>query len=609
MLSVSSLNHSFGVQKLFDDVSFNINLKERIGLVGRNGSGKTTLFNILCGLYAPESGTVSIPKNYTIGYVQQHLNFTKPTVLEEACTGLPPRHEDDVWKVEKALSGLGFSEEDFYKDPALFSGGFQVRLNLVKVLVSEPQLLLLDEPTNYLDIISIRWLERFLKSWPNELVLITHDRTFMDTVTTHTMIIHRNRVRKIEGPTDKLYEQMATEEETYEKTRIKDNKRRKEMEEFITRFRAKARLASMAQSRVKALARKSEMNKLERIESLEFSFNEADFPAKSVMDASNITFGYPLTGTLIEDFSITVQKSDRICIMGKNGRGKTTLLKLLSGELKPLHGKISHHPRVQMGVFGQTNIDRLSPNHTIEEELMSASNETNLKVIMSVCGAMMFSGDLAKKSIGVLSGGEKSRVLLGKLLLTRSNLLFLDEPTNHLDMESCDSLIEAINSFSGAVLVVTHNELFLNTLANRLIVFDDDRVSVFEGTYAEFLEKVGWQNEANVTKTNKKTTNNITPSLSVVENNKQKSGIEKERKIELRNIENMIKKIESRIDLLKNEIAENNQKIADASKLQNGKHVTELSKENHEFQAKMDKQYELLEIEMQKHSDIEGKST
>jgi len=322
MLTVNKLALSFGAQELFSDVNFNINTSERIGLVGRNGSGKTTLFNMLTGEIVAEGGAISIPKNYTIGYVKQHLKFTKPNVIEECCLGLPVGYEDDIWKAEKILTGLGFSYEDMYKDPFLFSGGYQVRLNLAKVLVSEPDLLLLDEPTNYLDIVSIRWMERFLRNWPNELVLITHDRTFMDTVTTHTMIIHRQKVKKIQGNTARMYEQIAIEEETHERTRVKTDKQRKEMEAFITRFRSKARLASMAQSRVKALKRTTAMDKLDEIKTLEFSFKEAPFLAKKVMNAENITFSYPNSEILINNFSINIGKSDRVCIVGKNGKGK-----------------------------------------------------------------------------------------------------------------------------------------------------------------------------------------------------------------------------------------------------------------------------------------------
>jgi len=242
MLKVSGLEKSYGRQDLFDNVSFVINPGERVGLVGKNGHGKTTLFRMILGQEQPDSGVITAPSYYTIGHLSQHIHFTEDTVLKEGCLGLKPSEYgiDESYKVKAILTGLGFSEEDFDRNPAEFSGGYQVRINLAKVLVSEPNLLLLDEPTNYLDIVSVRWLIRFLRDWPNELLIITHDRDFMDNVTTHTMAIHRSKVKKIAGDTYKLYEQIATEEEVYEKTRVNDEKKRKEVEEFVNRFRAKA---------------------------------------------------------------------------------------------------------------------------------------------------------------------------------------------------------------------------------------------------------------------------------------------------------------------------------------------------------------------------------
>ncbi|MBA4369753.1 MAG: ABC transporter ATP-binding protein, partial [Desulfobacterium sp.] len=243
MISVENLSKSFGGNLLFERISFKINSRERIGLVGRNGHGKTTLLRILIGDERPDDGQISLPKHYRIGYVRQNINFQKETVLEECMTGLVESEKDHDWKAEKILAGLGFSETDMQKHPDFFSGGYQVRLNLAKVLVSEPDLLLLDEPTNYLDITSIRWIKKFLCNWPHELLLITHDRGFMDKVVTHTIGIHRKKIRKMKGNTEKFYSQLAQEEEIYEKTRLNDEKRQKEMELFISRFRAKARLA------------------------------------------------------------------------------------------------------------------------------------------------------------------------------------------------------------------------------------------------------------------------------------------------------------------------------------------------------------------------------
>jgi len=493
MLQITNLTLSFGTQKVFDEAQFKIGKKERVGLVGRNGSGKTTLFKLLTGEIETEDDSISLPKNYSIGYLKQHLGFTEDTVLEEACLGLREEDYGQEWKAEKILFGIGFTEEDLYRSPLEFSGGYQVRLNLAKVLLSEPDLLLLDEPTNYLDIVSIRWLTGFLKKWPHELIIITHDRAIMNSVTTHTMLLHRQKIKKIKGDTVKLYEQVAEEEEIYERTMVNEQKSRKKTEIFINRFRAKANLASLVQSRIKELERKGVKEKLSKIQTLDFRFNSAEFKAKNLMKVDNISFGYTPELKLINKLSITIHKDDRIGIIGKNGKGKSTLLRLLAGKLEPNEGTISYHDNCSRGYFGQTNIEQLSPNSSILEELESTRGNLTNSEVRSTAGAMLFSGGLALKKISLLSGGEKSRVSLGKILLTPTNFLLLDEPTNHLDMESCDSLLAAMDDFSGAVAIVTHNELLLHHLAKRLIIFNDNKVFLFDGTYQMFLKTIGWK--------------------------------------------------------------------------------------------------------------------
>lgn len=495
MISVENLNKSFGRQLLFEGVNFKINRRERVGLVGRNGEGKTTLFRIIVGEEEADSGAVVIPRGYRIAYVRQQLEFTEGTVLLEGMKALPESERGQYWRVEKVLSGLGFSRDDMQRHPREFSGGYQVRLNLVKALVCDPDLLLLDEPTNYLDITSIRWVERFLKEWRHELLLITHDRSLMDSLVTHTMGIHRHRVRKVEGDTEKYYAQLAQEEEIYEKTRINDEQRRKELELFISRFRAKARLANLVQSRVKTLAKMEKKDKLERMKTLDFSFRESPYRGKYVLGVDDISFSYDEEHHLIQDLRITVGAHDRIGVIGRNGKGKTTLLRLLAGALAPQKGKVILSPGVAAGYFEQTNIQRLVDSRTVEEEIMASDPAVDRQAARNICGAVLFGGELALKKIEVLSGGEKSRVMLGKLLVTPSNVLLLDEPTNHLDMESADALLAAIDSYGGAVVLVTHNEMFLHALADRLIVFDRGGISVYEGTYHRFLEKTGWKEE------------------------------------------------------------------------------------------------------------------
>jgi ATP-binding cassette subfamily F protein 3 len=597
MIRVENLKKSFGYQVLFNGVSFKLNPKERIGLIGRNGHGKTTLLRLIIGEESPDAGRVSVPKHYRIGYVRQELVFTKSTVLEEGMTGLGPEEKDHHWKVAKILAGLGFSNEDMQRSPQEFAGGFQVRLNLAKVLVSDPDLLLLDEPTNYLDIASIRWVARFLTNWPRELILITHDRGFMDKIVTHTLGIYHRKVRKITGNTKKFYAQMAQEEELYEKTRIKDERRRKEVQQFITRFRAKARLANLVQSRIKTLAKMEKKEKLEKLRTLDFSFRSRAFQGKHVMSARDVAFAYDPQNPLIKKFNITIGVRDRICVVGKNGKGKTTLLKLLSGVLEPQSGEITCHSAVKKGVFEQTHIKNLVDARTVEEEILYSHSDVDRRLARNICGAMLFEGDAALKPIGVLSGGEKSRVMLGKILADPVNLLLLDEPTHHLDMESCDALLAAIDSFEGTVIMVTHNEMFLHTLAERLIVFQSDEVSVFEDGYQRFLEQRGWENDVEITEsgTGDDPKKDRRVKLTKKEMRRRRSELVTESAKVLKPLEQRINRTEGDIEKHEKTLAEMNSAIQAASRERDGAKIAELSRTIHRCRSDIDRLFDELE--------------
>ena len=597
MISVENITKSYGSYVLFEGAGFKINPKERVGLVGRNGHGKTTLFRLIKKEEFPDSGAIIIPKLYRIGCVEQHMEFTEDTVLKEGMKGLTENEKEHFWKVEKILAGLGFSQNDLNANPLDLSGGFQVRLNLAKVIVSEPDLLLLDEPTNYLDITSIRWVERFLVNWPRELMLITHDRGFMDKIVTHTLGIHRKKIRKIAGNTEKYYTQTAQDEEIYEKTRVNDDKRRKEIELFISRFRAKARLANMVQSRVKTLNKMEKKDKLERIKTLDFSFRSAPYRGKRILGAKGISFSYDQNIPLIRDLDITIGARDRVCVIGKNGKGKTTLLKILAGALSPQTGQVDYNPASIKGFFEQTNVNHLVDSRTIEEEILYSHHDIERQTARNICGVMMFEGDSALKKIGVLSGGEKSRVLLGKLLATPVNLLILDEPTNHLDMDSCDALLAALDSFEGAVVMVTHNEMFLHALAERLIVFQNENVHVFEGTYQRFLEKEGWEDEKGLVQ-NISASDDILDAGAKVkkkELRRLRSEIITEKSKTLRPLEQKIAKTESRIEALEKELTEYTEAMQKASEGGTGKKIVELSQAIYTSQTSIDKLFDELE--------------
>jgi len=603
MLSVINLTKSYGSQVVFDAVSFTLSQGERVGLVGRNGSGKTTLLRLITGEEEPDSGTVNVPGNYAIGYLSQTLSFAEGTVLAEASSVLPAAEDgtDETYRVKAVLSGLGFTPPDFARNPIELSSGYQIRLNLAKVLVSGPDLLLLDEPTNYLDIVSVRWLSRFLREWKGQLILITHDRAFMDSVVTHVMGIHRKGIRKIAGSTHKLYSQILQEEEVYEKTRLNDERKRREIEQFINRFRAQATRARAVQSKIRMLGRKGDRKKLQGPKVLDFQFPAAHFSGKWLLEARDLRFAYDGGPPLIDGLTLAVARRDRIGVIGKNGRGKTTLLGLLAGDLAPEGGAVSRSASLRTGYFGQASIDRLNGRSTIEEEIMSALPDPGRGSARDICGIMLFEGDLALKKVAVLSGGEKSRVLLGKMLVTPSNLLLLDEPTNHLDMESVDSLIEAIDAFEGAVVLATHSEMVLHAVANRLVVFDGGKPWLFEGTYRDFLERVGWQDEqaapSQADRSGKKLERAEKKELK-----RMRALIIAERSRILTPMERGIAGLEATIMDLEKRIEADNADLLSASRNGQGKKIAALSLSIHEARRTIDRLFTELESASSAHA-------
>jgi ATP-binding cassette subfamily F protein 3 len=609
MISAENLSKSFGPQILFDNVSFKINRKERVGLVGRNGHGKTTLFRIIAGLESADSGSVSVPKNYRIGYVEQEPVFSAETVLQEAALGLPPAERNLLWKAEKVLAGLGFEALDLERSPAVLSGGFQVRLNLAKVLLAEYDMLLLDEPNNYLDITSIRWLGRFLRGWPGEFMLITHDRSFMDSVITHVLGIHRRKARKIRGDTGKYYDQIAQDEETYEKTRLNDERKRKEIELFISQFRAKGRLVGLVQSRIKTLAKMEKRTKLEKLATLDFSFSSKPFPGKYVLDASDLTFSYDQEKPLIRDLSISIGAKDRVCVIGKNGQGKTTLLKLLSGVLEPQAGTTSRPLNVAVGYFEQSYLAGLDESNTVLEEISRADPDSDPRRTRAICGAMMFTQDEALKKISVLSGGEKSRVVLGKLIAMPLNLLLLDEPSNHLDMESNDALLAAIDNFDGAVVMVTHNEMFLHALAERLIVFHGDGAFVYEGDYQRFLEKVGWPEEDGVRRQarGRSDESGDRDKPKPKEIRRKRSTVLMDRARVLKPLEKRIAGTEAAIETKEQKLDELNRAIIEAGRKKGGPEILEISREMHLLKEDIEALYRRLENLSEEHESVRSR--
>jgi ATP-binding cassette subfamily F protein 3 len=603
MIVVDNLSKSYAKQTLFESISFKVNRKERVGVVGRNGHGKTTLFRLVTGEEEADSGTITMPRNYRIGTVAQKLDLRADTVRGEASRGLGAEADGEMWRVEKVLAGLGFDPGDLGRHPLELSGGYQVRLNLARVLLSDNQMLLLDEPNNYLDITSIRWLERFLVDWPGELMLITHDRSFMDKVVTHVLGIHRKKARKVAGDTAKYYSQIAMEEEVYEKTRQNDERKQKEMDLFITRFRAKARLAGMVQSRIKSLEKMEKKDKLVAIKDLEFTFTERPFHHKYAMTLDGVTFGYEPGKPLLRNLTLSIGARDRVFVIGRNGKGKTTLLKLMAGVLEPGAGEVVGPQSLAVGYYEQTNVSSLVDANTVLDEIASANTAQDPKFARLIAGAMIFEGDDALKPVRVLSGGEKSRVMLGKIIATPVNLLLLDEPTNHLDLESSDALLEALDSFDGAVVMVTHNEMFLQALAERLVVFQNGGITVYEGGYGRFLDKVGWNEE-----TERPGKDVAEPEAPADRKNprgmrKLRSGIIAERSRVLKPLEKRMAEVEAEIERNDSELRAMNEAVVEASRAKNGARVVALSKSMHRAKSSTDRLFMELEWLTREHKE------
>ena len=573
MIQLTNVTKRFATRELFSNVNFQLGPKQRVGLVGRNGSGKSTLFKMILGEEALDGGEIGIPKNYKIGALRQHLHFSEKTIVDEVALALSEEEKYEIYRVEKMLFGLGFTGEDLEKSPSAFSGGYQIRLNLAKLLIAQPNLLLLDEPTNYLDILSLRWLKTFLKTFDGEVLLITHDRDFMDSVTTHTMGIVRRNLFQIQGNTHKFYAQLAANDELYEKERQNQEKKRKELEDFIARNKVRASTAALAQSKVKLLEKMDVMEELESENTLRFDFNYQETPAKIIMEAKDLSFGYDPSKPLFEKIGFALAKGECLGIIGKNGKGKSTLLNVLAGELKQNTGEISTHPATAMAHFGQTNINRLNAENTIIDEIYVGNPKLAFASVRAICGGMMFSGDDAKKKVSLLSGGEKSRVMLGQILARNVNLLFLDEPTNHLDMDSIEALTQAMERFEGSIVLVTHSEELLRRVADRLIVFTSKGAEYFEDGYDAFLEKIGWEEEAGEAKPKK------APKFDKYQLKKLRATLVKERSAKANPLRTQVEALESEIMTREEKLKVLTQDLATASSKGESERIRELSKQ------------------------------
>ena len=487
MLTIDHISMEFSSRPVLDDITFLINRKERIALVGKNGAGKTTLLRLIAGEYQPTSGRIARETDMTIGYLPQVMLFHDDRTLREEM--MLVAHEDEarfVAEMDRTVIGLGFERKDFDRPCSEFSGGWRMRIELAKILLSHPDLLLLDEPTNHLDIESIQWLEDFLKSSPSAVLMVSHDRAFIDNVCNRTIEITLGRIYDYNVNYSKFVELRKERHEQQVRAYQNQQKMIQDTEEFIERFRYKATKAVQVQSRIKQL------EKLERLEvdledtsRLNLRFPPAprsgDFPI--IIEDLRKDFG---THNVFHDVTFTIRRGEKVAFVGKNGEGKTTLVKCIMGQLDYMGSlKIGHN--VKIGYFAQNQAALMDENLTVFETIDYVAVGDIRTKIRDILGAFMFGGEASDKKVKVLSGGERSRLAMIRLLLEPCNLLILDEPTNHLDMQSKDVLKAALQDFNGTLICVSHDRDFLNGLVSKVYEFGGGRVKEHLGGIYDFL--------------------------------------------------------------------------------------------------------------------------
>lgn len=602
MISVNNLSVQFTGVTLFDNVTFNINDRDRIGLVGKNGAGKSTLLKILCRQQEPETGTVIIATGQTVGYLpQEMIPDTVGTVIQETMTAfeeiveLERRQEtlsQDVATrtdydsqeygrllsqlhevterismlggsnrremAEKVLLGLGFRHDDFDRLVAEFSGGWQMRVELAKLLLRNPDILLLDEPTNHLDIESIQWLENYLSTYFGAVVLVSHDRTFLDHITKRTIEITAGKIYDYHVPYSEYVEQMQARRASQMAQLTNQQRQVAQIEAFIERFRYKATKSKQVQSRVKMLEKMDEIVVDEvSTESIRFRFPPAPHSGKIVLEANNLGKAYG-DNQVFDKVDFLVTSGSRLAFVGRNGEGKSTLAKIIVGEINDYTGSFRLGHQVQIGYYAQNQAAMLDGEKTVFETIDDAAVGDIRPKIRSILGSFLFDNDDIDKKVKVLSGGEKARLALAKLLLTPCNLLVLDEPTNHLDMDSKDILKNALIQYEGTLIVVSHDRDFLQGLTDSLFEFRDGAVHEFKGDIFEFLEYRRLDHLKDL-EVQKRVAASQPQQVSQNKLNYQQS---RERERELRKLRGNVEKIEGEINVLESKIAEKEAKLA-----------------------------------------------
>ena len=620
MISVDGLKVEFGVKPLFEDVSFVVNDRDRIALVGKNGAGKSTMLKILCGLQKPTAGTVSVPSETTIGYLPQVMKLTDDTTVREEAykafsdiTRLKERvdelnrqleertdYESEEYldlvqrftnahdrymmmgadncdaNLERTLTGLGFLQSDFDRPTSEFSGGWRMRIELAKILLQSPDVLLLDEPTNHLDIESIQWLEQFLSQSAKAVVLVSHDRAFINNVTNRTLEISCGKVVDYKVNYDQYVVLRKERREQQQRAYENQQKEIAEMKDFIERFRYKPTKAVQVQSRIKQLAKivPIEIDEVDNSQMrLKFPpcLRSGDYPV--ICDGVRKDYG---EHTVFSNVNLTIKRGEKVAFVGKNGEGKSTLVKCIMNEI-PFEGNLKIGHNVQIGYFAQNQAQMLNDNITVFDTIdQVARGEIRLK-INDILGAFMFCGEASEKKVSVLSGGERSRLAMIRLLLEPVNLLILDEPTNHIDMRSKDVLKEAVKAFDGTAIIVSHDREFLDGLVSKVYEFGGGKVIEHIGGIYDFLQKHNIESLDAIGRKQPAVAEAASAEKATAEVSaaKQSYAEHKEQQKKIRKAEKAVKEWEARIEKMESRLKELDELLCQPENASNMEYVTE----------------------------------
>jgi ATPase subunit of ABC transporter with duplicated ATPase domains len=537
MISFNKVNKQYGKQILFVDASFQLNPGEKVGLVGPNGAGKTTLFRMITGEESPDDGDVSVPKKLTIGYFRQDVEeMSGRSVLDEAIAGsgrvgdlhhelealntamADPDRADDMDRIlerfghvqeeyehlggyalesqaREVLHGLGFADDQIDGDVGALSGGWKMRVAMARVLLGRPDVLLMDEPTNHLDIESIIWLEDFLKSTSGSLLMTSHDRDFMNRIVTKIAEIDGGEITVYSGNYDFYERERAIREANKEAAYARQQAMLAKEQRFIERFKAQAAKAPQVQSRIKQIEKIEKLEPPKKRRVVDFDFRQPARSGEQVVVIDNVQKAYGRR-VIYDGLSLTIRRGERWCVMGRNGAGKTTLLKMVAGALAPDNGHVEIGASVKMGYFAQQALDVLNPDLTVFEQMEKDYPHESTGMLRNILGAFQFSGDDTDKRIRALSGGEKTRLVMARMLLDPPNFLVLDEPTNHLDLATKEMLVAALADFQGTMLFVSHDRAFLRGLSNRVLELGgesgtDAEPHAYPGSYVEYVQRTG----------------------------------------------------------------------------------------------------------------------